>query len=229
MSTLRDIWRWCPYPKRPKSNTTKLSLPVMAFVLLEIVLLANVASYYNTAVLHTQNTATQITKMMIGATTFGWDSTMKVPEVNSVVPASSLTPECTKNQTEGIDVKYVGTYKPDNAQGTMNITIVNFGDSEVHLTSVKLYENDSLVWSQAILKVIPASSATTITISIPKTYNSTQINSVSSDIPVTDLQNLSDIEQTFKIHQPHIEDQLAPQVLVIETAEGYTAKVKGVF
>jgi hypothetical protein len=161
-----------------------------------------------------------------GSLLLGWNSTMEVPEVDSVVSASDLTLEYQKNQTDGIDVKYIGTYIPNNADGNMNITVVNFGQSEVHLASVKLCENYSLLWSYDILKAIPASSATTISLTLPRSL------SIQTDAPppldVQALDNPSDLLQNIKVSQTPVEDPLK-QVLVVETSEGYTAKVVGIF
>jgi hypothetical protein len=218
------FWGWCPYPKKPKSNTLKLSLPLIACILVEVIVLANFSLYYNVGTLSDQGTVFQGFSARGGSMFLGWDSTMEVPEVNSVVPASDLTIEYQKNQTEGIAVKYIGTHRPNNADGSMNITIVNFGQSEVHLASIKLYENGSLLWSQDILKAIPASSATTISLTLPRTLSVQTDVQQQPPLDVQVLDNPADLLQNIKISQTPVEDP-PHQVLVVETAEGYSARV----
>ncbi len=224
MSKCYDIWNWCPYPKKPKSSNIKLSLPLISLLLIEVVMIANFALY--TAPVLTPNTAVQFTNIQSGITLFGWNSTMKVPEVNSVVPASNLTIIDMENQAEGIGIKCVGTYIPENAVGSMNITVVNYSPNDIQITSINLQENDSLLWSRDISQVIPAMSAETISISIPKTSGH-QGHALQTDIPIASIQNTADINRFIEPQLP-VED-LVIQTLAVETVEGYTASVRGNF
>jgi hypothetical protein len=225
MSRCYGIWNWCPYPKKPKpSNNIKLILPLVSLLLIEVVMIANFALY--TAPVLTPNTAAQFTNVQSGITLFGWNSTMKVPEVNSVVPASNLTIIDMANQAQDMDIKCVGIYAPENTVGRMNITIVNYTPNNVHISSIKLYENDSLLWSQGTSQVIPCMSAETFSISIPQTP-SHQRHPSPTEIPIAEVQNTSDINRFFEPQLP-VKD-LVIQTLAVETVEGYTASVRGNF
>ncbi len=224
MSRCYGIWSWCPYPKEPKPSNIKLTLPLLSLLLIEVVMIANFA-LFTTPVL-TPNTTAQFTNVQSGITLFGWNSTMKVPEVNSVVPASNLTITDVASQAVDMDIKCVGIYLPENAEGSMNITVVNYKPNDVHIASVKLYENDSLLWSQDTSQVIPSMSAKTISISIPKTPGH-QGHALQTDIPIASIQNTADINRFIEPQLP-VGDPVI-QTLTVETIEGYSTSVRGNF
>jgi hypothetical protein len=102
MSNFKKLWDWCPNPKPVATSHVRLTLLVLAFMLVGFILVANVVPCSNPPGLLIEiptGFVVQHSKCLVG-----WNSTGSVPEVNSTVPVSSLVPECLITQTDGVDI-----------------------------------------------------------------------------------------------------------------------------
>ncbi len=214
MSINRKLWGWCRVPPKEQVRTSSWQplKPVLACALIGVVLVSSIVFFYATS------SFTAISAPTLASSSLSVISTM---------PASNFTDQYPNGS--GFQLGNINSYR-DGTTGDVEFALVNFNQTDVHLTSVYLYDNYSWTWSQKNLTcVVPANSGIIVHIPLngslsvtPEAATFIESNSgttpirVQDDVPQMQVQDNQSFAHTACPY-PNI-------YIEIETLEGYAIK-----